>query len=101
MWSEPRTTVAGLRQEIASRDSQIAELRTRLDAGDESLRNVVVAIAQACQALAARTAPAPSAELPLPGFAQAKPEPRATPMPLVSSLALVSATGLAMLHYLQ
>jgi hypothetical protein len=93
--------VAVLRQEIASRDSQIAELRARLDAGDESLRNVVVAIAQACQTLAARTAPAPSGELPLPGFAQPKPEPRVMPIQLVSSLALVSAAGLAMLHYLQ
>jgi len=107
--------VAELRREIAARDSQIADMQTRLDASDESLRNVVVAIAQACQTVAGRSAPAPkpepenvpmpSFEPPLPGFAQPKPGPRPMPFPLVSSLALVSAAGLAMslavLHYLQ
>lgn len=61
-----------LRQEIASRDSQIAELRARLEAGNESLRNVASAIAQACQSVAPRTEPA------------AKIEAGAAPVPLVS-----------------
>jgi hypothetical protein len=104
---EQRT--AELRTEIQSRDSQIVELRARLEAGDERLRNVAVAIAQACQTVLGRggspskaepeTVAEPSTELPLPGFAQPRLAARAMPIALVSSLAL-SAAGLAMLHYL-
>jgi hypothetical protein len=112
---------ADLRTEIQSRDSQILELRARLEAGDENLHNVVLAIGQACQTVLGRpVAPAkaepervaepqrvgepervtgPSTELPLPGFAQPRLAARAMPVALVSSLAL-SAAGLAMLHYL-
>jgi uncharacterized coiled-coil protein SlyX len=114
---------AELRTEIRSRDSQIVELRARLEVGDEKLRNVVLAIGQACQTVLGGTvAPAeadpervavperaperapervaePSTELPLPGFAQPRLAARAMPVALVSSLAL-SAAGLAVLHYL-
>jgi hypothetical protein len=110
---------AELRTEIQSRDSQIVELRSRLEVGDERLHDVVLAIGQACQTVLGRpVAPAkaepervvlperapepvaePSAELPLPGFAQPRLTARAMPVALVSSLAL-SAAGLAMLHYL-
>ena len=44
---EERT--AELRMEIQSRDSQIVELRARLEVGDERLHNVVLAIGQACE----------------------------------------------------
>jgi hypothetical protein len=110
---EDRT--AELRAEIQSRDSQIVELQARLEAGDERLRNTVLAIGQACQTVLGRPVAAakaepetvakpervaePSAELPLPGFAQPRLAARAMPVALVSSLAL-SAAGLAMLHYL-
>ena len=104
---EDRT--AELRAEIQSRDSQIVELQARLEAGDERLRNTVLAIGQACQTVLGRPAgPAkaepervvePTTELPLPGFAQPRLAARAMPMALVSSLAL-SAAGLAILHYL-
>jgi len=108
---EERT--AGLRTEIQSRDNQIVELRARLEVGDEKLHNVVLAIGQACQTVLARPGGSakaepervaehvaePSAELPLPTFAQPRLAARAMPVALVSSLAL-SAAGLAMLHYL-
>jgi hypothetical protein len=114
---EERT--AELRTEIQSRDSQIVELRARVEVGDERLRNVVLSIGQACQTvLGGAVAPSkseperaivperapervaePSSELPLPGFAQPRLAARAMPIALVSSLAL-SAAGLAMLHYL-
>jgi hypothetical protein len=100
---------AELRTEIQSRDSQIVELRARLEVGDEKLHDVVLAIGQACQTVLGRPAgPAkaepervvePTTELPLPGFAQPRLAARAMPMALVSSLAL-SAAGLAILHYL-
>jgi uncharacterized coiled-coil protein SlyX len=110
---------AELRTEIQSRDSQIVELRSRLEVGDERLHDVVLAIGQACQTVLGRPgAPAkaeperivvperapepvaePSTELPLPGFAQPRLAARSMPVALVSSLAL-SAAGLAMLHYL-
>jgi hypothetical protein len=114
---------AELHAEIESRDSQIVELRSRLEAGDERLRSVVLAIGQACQTVVGRSAaPAkaeperaaesertpervaePSAELPLPGFAQPRLAARAMPVALVSSLVsslALSAAGLAMLHYM-
>jgi uncharacterized coiled-coil protein SlyX len=110
---EERT--ADLRTEIQSRDSQIVELRSRLEVGDERLHNVVLAIGQACQTVlgrpgaSAKAEPehvaepervtAASAELPLPAFAQPRLAARAMPVALVSSLAL-SAAGLAVLHYL-
>jgi hypothetical protein len=118
---EERT--AALRTEIQARDSQIVELRARLEVGDERLRNVVLSIGQACQTvLGGAVAPAtaeperavvperapervaePSSELPLPGFAQPRLAVRAMPVALVSSLVsslALSAAGLAMLHYL-
>ena len=110
------TRTAELRAEIAARDSQIAGLQARLEVGDERLRNVVKAIAQACDTVVNRPgAPAkaepetkdererpaePSAEPPLPNFAQSPPPARSLPVPLVSSLALVSAAVIAMMHYL-
>jgi hypothetical protein len=111
--AEERT--AELRTEIQSRDSQIVELRARLEVGDEKLHNVVLAIGQACQTVLGRpgasakaepgyvaeperVAEAPT-ELPLPAFAQPRLAARAMPVALVSSL-VVSVAGLAMLHYL-
>jgi uncharacterized coiled-coil protein SlyX len=107
---------AELRTEIQSRDCQILELRARLEAGDEKLHNVVLAIGHACQTVLGRpSAPAKaepervagpervaeperaaesSTELPLPGFAQPRLAARAMPVALVSSLAL-SVAGLA------
>ena len=102
--------VAQMRTEIASRDGQIAELRARLDASEQNLRNVVGAIAQACQTAVAQPAPTaqaepepapePSAGSPLPSFAQPKTVERIVPISLAVSVGLVSAAGLAMLHYL-
>jgi hypothetical protein len=104
------TRTAELRAEISSRDSQIAGLQARLEVGDERLRNVVKAIAQACDTVvghsAARSKEEPerlaetAAEPPLPNFAQAPPPARSLPVPLASSLALVSAALFAMMHYL-
>jgi hypothetical protein len=101
---------AELRTEIASRDSQIADLQAQVENGDEKLRNVVQAIAQACQTVVGRKNVQPRAEpepisqhspeSPLPNFAQSRPPARLLPVPVISSVALVSAVGFALMHYL-
>jgi hypothetical protein len=105
---------AELRAEIASRDTQIADLQTQLEVGDEKLRNVVQAIARACDTVVGRSGASaaasskvepeqvdePAPEPPLPGFARPRPEARSLPVQLVSSLALLAAAGFAMMHYL-
>jgi phage-related minor tail protein len=88
---------AELRTEIASRDSQIAEIQAQVEHGDEKLRNVVQAIAQACQTVGARKNSPPKAE---PEPAAEEPASRYLPVPVISSLALVSAVGFALVHCL-
>jgi hypothetical protein len=105
---------AELRTEIESRDSRIDELQAQVENGDEKLRNVALAIAQACQtALGRKNAQPkaqpepvaePSPESPLPNvaqhLAQPKPTSRYLPVPVISSLAFVSAVAFALMHYL-
>jgi uncharacterized coiled-coil protein SlyX len=101
---------AELRTEIESRDSRIAELQAQVDYGDEKLRNVVQAIAQACQTVVGRKntqpeaepepMPQPSPESPLLNFTQSRPPAHMLPVPVISSVALVSAVGFALMHYL-
>lgn len=104
---EART--AELRAEIASRDNQIAGLQARLAVGDQRLRNVVVAIAQACDTVVGHGAAQPKVEperlepapaSPAANLAKPQAPGRSLPMPLVSTVALVSAGAFAMLHYL-
>lgn len=105
---------AELRTEIESRDSQIAELQTQVENGDEKFRHVALAIAQACQTVVGRKNAQikadpeplvqPSSESPLPDlgqpFAPTKPTSRYLPVPVISSLAVVSAVSFALMHYL-
>ncbi|PWU02979.1 MAG: hypothetical protein C5B51_19735 [Terriglobia bacterium] len=108
--------IAALREELAARNHEIADLQRRLSESDRNVLDIILGMGDLCRQLAGRIA-APPPEPPLaevnsaaphpdstadeavPGFAREKPEGGGWRLPLVSSF-VAAAGGLFLLHYL-